>query len=75
MYDRHKDHQVGCRVPQVRQSIFGSDESKPWRNTFLIGPEQTTEIAFVADNPGKWHYHCHMLENVATGMNTWFTVV
>ena len=50
------------------------DEGRPWKDTFLIGPEQTTKIAFVADNPGKWLIHCHMLEHAASGMTTWFTV-
>ncbi|MCB1487517.1 MAG: multicopper oxidase family protein [Bauldia sp.] len=46
----------------------------PWRDTFLVGPTQTTTIAFVADNPGKWLFHCHMLEHQAAGMKTWFQV-
>lgn len=50
------------------------DESQIWRDTFLIAPAQTTRIAFVADNPGKWLLHCHMLEHAAAGMNTWFEV-
>lgn len=29
------------------------DEGQFWRDTFLIGPDQTTKIAFVADNVGK----------------------
>lgn len=47
----------------------------PWRDTFLVGPAQTTTIAFVADNPGKWLFHCHMLEHQVAGMKTWFEVV
>ncbi|WP_338018609.1 multicopper oxidase domain-containing protein [Oricola indica] len=31
-------------------------------------------VSLVADNPGKWLYHCHMLEHAAAGMNTWFEV-
>ncbi len=31
-------------------------------------------IAFVADNPGKWMIHCHMLDHQAAGMMTWFEV-
>ena len=50
------------------------DESRIWRDTFLIAPAQTTRIAFVADNVGKWLLHCHMLEHAAAGMNTWFEV-
>lgn len=40
----------------------------------MIGSTQTTQIAFVADNPGKWLLHCHMLEHAAAGMTTWFEV-
>lgn len=49
-------------------------ENLIWRDTFLIAPRETTKIAFVADNPGKWLLHCHMLEHAAAGMNTWFEV-
>ena len=45
-----------------------------WRDTFLIDGDESVEIAFVADNPGKWLLHCHMLEHAAGGMNTWFEV-
>jgi len=46
----------------------------PWRDTYLISPQQKVQIAFVSDNPGKWLYHCHMLEHAAAGMNSWFKV-
>ena len=32
------------------------------------------EIAFVADTPGKWLIHCHMLGHAASGMTTWINV-
>lgn len=46
----------------------------PWRDTFLIGREETVKVAFQADNPGKWLLHCHMLEHAAAGMTTWIRV-
>ncbi|MDH3581565.1 MAG: multicopper oxidase domain-containing protein, partial [Hyphomicrobiales bacterium] len=46
----------------------------PWRDTLLIGAGKTKTISFVADNPGKWMIHCHMLEHQAGGMATWFAV-
>ncbi len=49
--------------------------SMHWRDTFIIDGDETVEIAFVADNPGKWLLHCHMLEHAAAGMQTWFEVV
>ena len=45
-----------------------------WRDTFTTQPRETVRIAFVADNPGKWLIHCHMLGHAASGMMTWFEV-
>ncbi|MBT3306348.1 MAG: multicopper oxidase family protein [Alphaproteobacteria bacterium] len=46
----------------------------PWRDTELVGTDEQVRIAFVADNPGKWLFHCHMLEHQAAGMLTWLVV-
>ncbi len=46
-----------------------------WRDTFIIERDEQIDIAFVADNPGKWLLHCHMLEHAAAGMQTWFEVI
>jgi FtsP/CotA-like multicopper oxidase with cupredoxin domain len=45
-----------------------------WRDTLLLQRQEELTIAFVADNPGKWLLHCHMLEHQAAGMVTWFEV-
>ena len=37
-------------------------------DTVLLDPKSRAEIAFVADNPGDWMLHCHVLEHQATGM-------
>lgn len=39
-----------------------------WRDTVLLRPEETAEIAFVADNPGEWMFHCHVLDHQQGGM-------
>jgi len=39
-----------------------------WGDTVLIDPRSRAEIAFVADNPGDWMLHCHVLEHQASGM-------
>ncbi len=41
---------------------------REWRDTVLLDPDERAEIAFVADNPGGWMFHCHILEHMATGM-------
>ena len=46
-----------------------------WRDTVLLNGGDRKRIAFVADNPGKWLIHCHMIEHQAGGMVTWFEVV
>lgn len=39
-----------------------------FRDTTLVARGETKEIAAVADNPGKWLLHCHMLSHAASGM-------
>ena len=46
----------------------------PLRDTLLVDPGEKADIAFVADNPGAWLLHCHMLEHSAAGMSTWIDV-
>ena len=46
----------------------------PLRDTILLDRNESAEIAFVADNPGDWLLHCHMLEHAPAGMRTWIRV-
>ena len=41
---------------------------REWQDTVLMAPHERVEIAFVADNPGDWMIHCHILEHQAAGM-------
>ena len=41
---------------------------RPWADTVLLAPRERAEVAFVADNPGDWMFHCHVLEHQASGM-------
>ncbi len=45
-----------------------------WRDTVLVGRQETVEVAFVADNPGDWMFHCHVLEHMAAGMSCFLRV-
>lgn len=38
------------------------------RDTVLVTPMASVTIAFDADNPGRWAFHCHHLYHMATGM-------
>lgn len=41
---------------------------REWQDTVLLAPRERVELAFVADNPGSWMFHCHILEHQAAGM-------
>jgi FtsP/CotA-like multicopper oxidase with cupredoxin domain len=40
------------------------------RDTVLVPPNQSVTIAFDADNPGHWAFHCHHLYHMVAGMMT-----
>ena len=46
----------------------------PLRDTLLTFGGDTREIAFMANNPGDWLFHCHMLSHADSGMMTWLKV-
>jgi FtsP/CotA-like multicopper oxidase with cupredoxin domain len=40
------------------------------KDTLVVHPGETYEIAVTADNPGIWMFHCHDLHHAAAGMMT-----
>lgn len=42
------------------------------RDTVPVMPMGSVRIAFDADNPGRWAFHCHNLYHMVTGMMTEF---
>ena len=48
---------------------------REWLDTVLLERDETAELAFVADNPGDWLFHCHILEHMEAGMNAVFRVL
>lgn len=45
-----------------------SHADRPLVDSVLLAPDSRAEIALVADNPGDWMLHCHVLEHQASGM-------
>lgn len=41
-----------------------------WQDTVLMAPKDVVEAAFVADNPGDWMLHCHVMDHQMSGMMT-----
>jgi FtsP/CotA-like multicopper oxidase with cupredoxin domain len=38
-------------------------------DTVLLGPGEEASVSFVADNPGDWMFHCHILGHAEAGMS------
>jgi len=49
-------------------NVISGDQKGTSGDTVLIDPRSRAEVAFVADNPGDWMLHCHVLEHQASGM-------
>ena len=71
----HGHHvQVISHTRETRRGLVKLPVYPDWRDSVLVQRGEKVELAFVADNPGKWMLHCHMLEHQAAGMMTWFNV-
>lgn len=68
----HAIHFHGHHGVEVERS--GGMPRAGFHDTVLLDIDERVSVAFVADNPGKWMIHCHMLEHQASGMATWFAV-
>lgn len=44
-------------------------------DTYLILPDEKVQLAVVADNPGDWVFHCHIIEHQKTGMTGYVRIV
>lgn len=66
----HAMHLHGMHFREIRDGgLVG-----PLRDTLLVAAQETREIGFVADNPGDWLFHCHMLSHAESGMMTWVRI-
>ncbi|MBX5065443.1 multicopper oxidase family protein [Rhizobium lentis] len=43
-------------------------------DTYLVQPDEKVQLALVADNPGDWVLHCHIIEHQKTGMTSYIRV-
>lgn len=49
---------------------------KAWKDTLNLPPRSKAKIAWIPDNrPGRWMYHCHIIEHHAAGMMANFEVL
>jgi len=43
-------------------------------DTLVLSKHERAQVAFVADNPGRWMFHCHVIEHMKTGLMGYLTV-
>ena len=70
---------TGLRKANIAIEKMAGRDGEPtrhreWRDTVLLSPRERVEIAFVADNPGAWMIHCHVLDHQNGGMMAMFEV-
>jgi FtsP/CotA-like multicopper oxidase with cupredoxin domain len=61
---------------QVLEDNGRPPEYKAWKDTYNLKPRTKVKIAWKPDNrPGRWMYHCHILEHHEAGMMAHFDVI
>ncbi len=64
----HPMHLHGHRFQVL--ALNETRQSGAMRDTVLVPPMGRVRVAFDADNPGRWLFHCHNLYHMAAGMMT-----
>ena len=68
----HPIHLHGLVFQLVRSS---KRELQPlFTDTALLQSGETMDVALVADNPGDWAFHCHVIEHQKTGLTGYLRV-
>ena len=62
----HPIHIHGHTLSVLRFSL--QDRTEHHADTVLLLPGEEVQAAFVADNPGDWMFHCHVIEHQENGM-------
>jgi FtsP/CotA-like multicopper oxidase with cupredoxin domain len=60
---------------QVLEENGKANTNISWKDTYNLKPRTKIKIAWMPDRPGKWMYHCHIVEHHAAGMMANFEVI
>ncbi len=44
------------------------EKARGWKDTVMINSREEVDIAFIAEDVGRWVFHCHILEHAEAGM-------
>ena len=67
--EAHPMHLHGHHAVVVARDGEESRGSPVWVDSVEVEDGETVEIAFKADNPGVWMFHCHNLPHAAEGLS------
>ena len=74
--DRLRMVAQALRLGMSPEEVHEGCKIDPWfTDTYLLGKNETARIAFVADNPGVWMFHCHVIDHMETGLMAAIEVV
>ncbi len=65
----HPMHLHGHSFRVLSKSAAAADGAV-WGDTVLVPPRERVAVAFVADNPGDWMLHCHVMDHQVAGLMT-----
>jgi len=69
----HPIHLHGLTFRALRSNR--REVSGHWTDTALLLREETLDVALVADSPGDWAFHCHVIEHQKTSLAGYLRVV
>jgi FtsP/CotA-like multicopper oxidase with cupredoxin domain len=73
--ETQNDHPVHLHGMSFRLIRSNKRELSPlWTDTALLRAQETIDVAVVADNPGDWMFHCHVIEHQKTGLSGFIRV-
>ncbi|MGB1236926.1 MAG: multicopper oxidase family protein [Pseudomonadales bacterium] len=70
-------HRHPIHIHGIMFKVIKSNQKKIepfFTDTVLMERNERVQIAFVADNPGRWMYHCHVIEHMKTGLMGYITI-
>ena len=69
----HPMHLHGHHEVVLARNGVAATGSPWWVDSLNVLPNESYDIAFVANNPGIWMDHCHNLDHAAEGLVTHLT--
>ncbi|MDA7948562.1 MAG: multicopper oxidase family protein [Hyphomicrobiaceae bacterium] len=62
----HPIHLHGLVFRPIRSNKL--KRASNWTDTIVLTKNETADVLLVADNPGDWAFHCHVIEHQKTGL-------